>query len=894
MAQRLAELCRSEIEIWRGLLGTVQRELCRRIREFDLDRWAELLESDWTELLGQFTSEALLLAGMALGMPDSHLAMLAEQAQLELVEALSSSATGRDEDLADRLRQQKQELHDLRDELRLAKRENASLGKRLEAARQSRREIREELSALQDEIGSSESGGSQEGEATRQRIDELAQLLAKAASEQADWQEERAGLLAELDSSRAQCDELLQRSDAVHSDDEDDVWDEKEAAYLRDLSQERTLRQKAEEAFQDASREIINLRSRLRELQLAADALPRPTDAPRLLELLDAAVSGVTAQVVERLASGHPGEDDQLILEFASRVVEFRRALSRPEASPVGSASDDAASDGPLEASPPTSNPSEHVNATTLEPESGQPPGIVAQSQITATRRSRTRGWTVRPIGGASEIGGSAIVATTPDERLSLLLDCGQRMPAGYGEKVDTHLFHYGVAGVSRLTAILVSHAHLDHIGSLPVLLRSPIAPDECPVYATEPTAKLAEIMLKDSARIQNSRENLTQLGESDLAFQGRGVQPAYNEADVVDALQRIVTQPPDTPFEVAGSGVIATFVRVPHVLGSAAIRLEDEVSGRSLLYSGDLGPIRDQMYTLPDFGGVAAFEGADLVLMESTYGLRPENVAGDGRGLPGKTDSIREQEINRLVRLLRKTVGEHGGFALLPSFALGKVQELCSLLGSRWGNELPAGPVYIAGMGERILELYSDYVHSRARGGVEWVRPGQFPRTESLHRRLDAASSFDEVATEVLGGAPGYIVATPAMMGGGWSQLFAERMVESDKNAIAFTGYLPLNEHAGYALARLKRGSQFRRLHGAPVKIESAWERIYLSSHAPFADLVAFAEHMGAARPGCAFGLIHGTRDAQMTLAKRLRSIQGVGPVESLGNSREWSPVVT
>src|SRR5262249_31182316 len=151
----------------------------------------------------------------------------------------------------------------------------------------------------------------------------------------------------------------------------------------------------------------------------------------------------------------------------------------------------------------------------------------------------------------------------------------------------------------------LVSHAHIDHTGSLPVLHRNQSARQQTaiPVYMTEPTIALAEIMMHDSAKIQHAREReRRELGESDWDARMFGSKSAYNDEEVRRLLGATATAEPYVPIEIPGSGIVARFEPVAHVLGSCAIHLTDSESGATLLYSGDLGPLSDPQLTLPDF----------------------------------------------------------------------------------------------------------------------------------------------------------------------------------------------------------------------------------------------------------------------------------------------------
>jgi metallo-beta-lactamase family protein len=251
-----------------------------------------------------------------------------------------------------------------------------------------------------------------------------------------------------------------------------------------------------------------------------------------------------------------------------------------------------------------------------------------------------------------------------------LLLDCGLFQ----GPRRETYERNRNFPfDPSAIDAVILSHAHIDHSGNLPHLIKHGF---EGPIYTTLATSHLADIMLRDSGHIQ----------EADAQFlnKKRGkhhktlIEPLYTEQDGARVKQYLRPVAYDTDFE-AGPGVKVRLVDAGHILGSAAVVLEIQEQGRKvrLWYSGDIGRrhlplLRDPV--LPDT--------ADVLLMESTYGDKPRS------DIQAALDEFRE--------VVKKTAAR-GGKVIIPAFAVGRTQELVySLHRMMHSGEVPRLPVYV------------------------------------------------------------------------------------------------------------------------------------------------------------------------------------------------------
>jgi Cft2 family RNA processing exonuclease len=657
---------------------------------------------------------------------------------------------------------------------------------------------------------------------------------AKADRERLRELEERAG---EMDSLQADLDELRSERDG-----------------------ERRLRLEAQE---QADRQAERLRQ-ISQSQRARPTGPEellPVDSPRsLFRALAPVVGQATSMAAERITSGAALPDDQHLLRLTAVFSELSQAVT-----PVPAVADGAAEI-------PVAKVAE-IAAPEIDEATPQPPDSAAEEAATTAdrselaeasrpRRRRTRRhsqpFRIRALGGAEEVGGSAILVQTHNG-YSVLLDAGQRVKGEYGDP-NAQPFHFRVP-TEALDGVLISHAHVDHVGSLPTILGALEATSErdVPVWMSPPTIQLAEIMLLDSAKIQHSREErMTAMAVSESDYYEGSMRPAYTQQDVKNIMERVRPAEKGAKFRVGDTTLLVRYLPVAHVLGSCAIHVTEEESGHTLLYTGDLGPIADPQHTLPTWG-LDEIELADLVIMESTYGVPDQMLQQGRRNLHG-----REQAAQRLSDYAMKTVGE-GGFLLLPSFSLGRTQELVKIIEARRGREMPDGPLYVAGMGNKIMDVYDQY--SQARNGG-WAAIGSFPSVRNPNEWLSNGGTLDEAILDILSSEkPGYIIASPAMLSGGWSRAFLREMVRHKQHGVVFTGYMPRAAGGIPGINRLKAGDTLR-LGDENPKIKCLFQRVGLSAHAPTPDLHAFAERMTRAHDATVFGIVHGEAAAQRELA--------------------------
>jgi metallo-beta-lactamase family protein len=270
--------------------------------------------------------------------------------------------------------------------------------------------------------------------------------------------------------------------------------------------------------------------------------------------------------------------------------------------------------------------------------------------------------------GAAQTVTGSQHLLEINGKRI--LLDCGLYQGA---RKASYEINKYFEFPPHEVDAVLLSHAHIDHVGNLPNLIKSGYAG---PVYATHATAHLADAMMRDSAKIQEQDSGYV---NKKRARRGEEpIDPLYTMEDAVDASEHLHGVDYDTYFEpIPGVGV--RFVEAGHILGSAAIVLDIEERGRQfrLWFSGDIGRFNKPLLRDPILPS-----DTDYLLMECTYGDKPHRDP--------------EQSVDELRAVIKRTVAR-GGKVIIPAFAVGRTQELVYYLHQMFNaGELPAIPVIV------------------------------------------------------------------------------------------------------------------------------------------------------------------------------------------------------
>lgn len=437
-------------------------------------------------------------------------------------------------------------------------------------------------------------------------------------------------------------------------------------------------------------------------------------------------------------------------------------------------------------------------------------------------------------LGGSGEVGRSCYLLELGKNRI--LVDCGIK-PSG-SEDV-----HPDIARLERIDALVLTHAHTDHIGWVPALVRRF---PELDIYCSDGTAALLPVMLEDCH--QHYMRNMAHRRLVAKYSRNAGiVEEGYDEEDVHAVPDLAITCRFDHVEALPFGDASIRFFRAGHILGASSVLIEDQ-TGRRIFFSGDFSSF--PQLTVPAASWPDDLDQIDLLVLESTYG---------GKSHTPLVDSRRE-----LVSFIRETVEGSQGSIILASFALGRAQELLSLItAARKSGELPNSvPVHVDGMIRRINPIYRKFANFD-------VAPADF-------NEVTGESERDEIALDAQR-KPAIILTTSGMLTGGPVVGYARRLLPDARHRIVLTGYQDEGapSKALLDLARFGAGQRVVEIadeSGNPVRFEAAMpaKQVGLSSHADQPGLIEYASRL---RPK-QIALVHGEARAQEQLRSRLLQV--------------------
>lgn len=446
-------------------------------------------------------------------------------------------------------------------------------------------------------------------------------------------------------------------------------------------------------------------------------------------------------------------------------------------------------------------------------------------------------------IGAAQTVTGSKHLVHTP--RATILLECGL-FQGRRRESIEQN--RHLRLDPSSIDAVVLSHAHIDHSGALPLLVKQGYGG---PIFATPATRDLCAAMLLDAALIQGADARyINKVIERDGADMAH-VDPLFTEADVVRALDAFVSLSYHRRYAIA-PGVTLTFLDAGHVLGSAIVVLDidDEGMAKRLVFTGDLG--RKNMPILRD---PEVPSGAHCLITESTYGDRIHS------GMDEMDDA--------LAKVLRRTY-ERGGKIIIPSFALERAQEVVfALKRLKLSGRMPKMPVYVdSPLTVKITEvfkLHPECYDANARGMLE--------SSESPFDFEELRYVSDKRDSQAIDAAPGsaVIISASGMCEAGRVLHHLQATVSDSNNSVVIVGF-----QAQHTLGRrLVERRQRVRIFGVERDLRA--EVVVLngfSAHADRTGLVDYAQAVRDKGPLRQVVLVHGEPQAQSALRAELETL--------------------
>jgi len=443
-------------------------------------------------------------------------------------------------------------------------------------------------------------------------------------------------------------------------------------------------------------------------------------------------------------------------------------------------------------------------------------------------------------VGAAQTVTGSKHLVRS--KHATVLLDCG--LFQGRRRESLKNNRELGV-DIGALDAVVLSHAHIDHSGALPLLVKRGY---DGPIYTTPATRDLCAVMLEDAAMIQaQDARYINKVIDRDHVDMEK-VEPLFDAEDVIRVLERMVSVPYHRTVPIA-PGVSLTFHDAGHVLGSAVVALDVEEHGKSkrVVFTGDLG--RRNMPILRD---PELVENAAALVTESTYGDRLHAPIG-----------AMEDE---LAAVFARTHAR-GGKIVVPSFALERAQEVLYAINAlRKQGRMPPMPVYVDSpltvKITDIFRLHPDCFDAETRALVQ-SRESPFEFEELRYVEDREESQAIDASNE-----PCVIISASGMCEAGRVVHHLKATIESEKNTVCIVGFQAAHTLGRRIVERRPRVRIFgveRDLRAEVVTLNG------FSAHADQNDLVEYAEALRARGPLRRVALVHGELAAQHALIGRL-----------------------
>jgi metallo-beta-lactamase family protein len=446
--------------------------------------------------------------------------------------------------------------------------------------------------------------------------------------------------------------------------------------------------------------------------------------------------------------------------------------------------------------------------------------------------------------GAAGGVTGTAYYCESSSSRI--MIDCGMFQ----GGKRDESLNKTAPpVNYRTLDAIVLTHAHLDHCGRLPMAVRNGY---RGPIFGTPATMDLVALVLRDSLKVQTG--DLDKLNRM-LVRKGKSkIKPLFDEADVEGAIGQMKPLPYHEPFSVA-EGMEIVVDEAGHILGSGSLKLtvKEGKKTKSVIFSGDLGAAGMPIVRDPE-----PFREADMVIMESTYGDR------DHKPL--------QETIDEAISIIRNAMHTKGKI-LIPSFAIGRTQDIIYYIEQafRQGG-LPRLPIYIdSPMAIEATRIYMSHSELFDEEMNEFIASGEQERDKGYIRPTSTAEESKHL-NQVQG--PCIIIAGSGMCNAGRIRHHLRHNLWMPETSVLIVGY----QAEGTLGRKLVDGHTSVNIFGERIAVRAQIHKLGgFSAHAGQSDLLTWFDVLAPDRPRVV--LTHGEDRARLTLADIIRQRYGLQP---------------
>jgi len=431
--------------------------------------------------------------------------------------------------------------------------------------------------------------------------------------------------------------------------------------------------------------------------------------------------------------------------------------------------------------------------------------------------------------GANGSVTGSRTIVQT--NRARVLVDCGLFQGDRKTRERNRDPFPYDP---SSLDAVVLTHAHVDHCGYLPALVRDGF---RGPVWCTPGTADVCALVLPDAAHLEEEEANYANTHRTSRHFPAV---PLFTAADAEAALE-LLRPVPYVHTVTPADGLRLTFHDAGHIIGAASVQITQ--GDLRVTFSGDLGRPQARVMRAP-----APLQPTDVLVLESTYGNRVHP--------PDDSRDILKRVTNETLR--------RGGTLLIPSFAVGRAQEILSLLADlRIAKEILDVPIYVnSPMATDATELFLRYRSEHRLTSSQCLRMSQYVK---YVRSVEASKALthDE--------SPKIVISASGMATGGRVLRHIAQLAPSPRHTLLFVGYQAPGTR-GHAIVS---GASHVRIFGVDVPIRARVEHVTtMSAHADLNELVAWAS--ATSHPPQRTFVNHGELDASLALRDALRDRLG------------------